>query len=100
MKFPRKINTILSEVLKDVKIDEGIKNWQIIEQWSKIVGKKIAQHTRAVGVDANNLFVEVDNPLWKSQLFLMKDMIIRKLRKYNVRLKDIKFSIVNQREKR
>jgi len=87
-------------VLKDVKIDEGIKNWQIIEQWSKIVGKKIAQHTRAVGVDANNLFVEVDNPLWKSQLFLMKDMIIRKLRKYNVRLKDIKFSIVNQREKR
>jgi len=87
-------------VLKDVKIDEGIKNWQIIEQWSKIVGKKIAQHTRAVAVDANNLFVEVDNPLWKSQLFLMKDMIIRKLRKYNVRLKDIKFSIVNQREKR
>lgn len=87
-------------MLKDVKIDEGIKNWQIIEQWSKIVGKKIAQHTRAVGVDANNLFVEVDNPLWKSQLFLMKDMIIRKLRKYNVRLKDIKFSIVNQREKR
>lgn len=86
-------------MVRGTKIEKGIKNWQVIKNWAKIVGQRIAQHTRPIGLNADNLFIEVDNPLWKSQLFLMKDMLINKLKKYNVTFKDIKFSIVSNEEK-
>jgi hypothetical protein len=35
----------------------------------------------------------VDNPAWQSQLFLMKADILKKIRKYDVKIKDIKFRI-------
>jgi hypothetical protein len=35
----------------------------------------------------------VDNPVWQSQLFLMKSDILKKIQKYDVRIKDIKFRI-------
>jgi predicted nucleic acid-binding Zn ribbon protein len=73
---------------------ERMDNWQIVEKWPEIVGAQIAQHAKAAAVDTENLFVEVDNPVWQSQLFLMKEGIIKKLKKYNVHIKDIKFRII------
>ena len=95
MRFPVKINTILSRVLRNLKIEEGMKNWCIVEKWPEIVGTKIAYHAHAIGVDAENLYVEVDNPAWQSQLFLMKTMLLEKCKKYHVSIKDIKFSLAN-----
>ena len=94
MKFPQRINKIMPRVLKEMHIEKKVHNWIIIDKWTEIVGKRIAQHAQAVGVDAENLYVEVDNPMWQSQLFIMKSMIINKCRKYDIELKDIKFSIV------
>lgn len=82
-----------------MNIETRMKNWQIVEKWTEIVGKRIAQHAEATGVDTDNLFVEVDNPVWQSQLFLMKDTIIKKLKKYNVNIKDIKFRLMNHQKK-
>lgn len=89
----------MPRVLHGLNINERMKNWQIVEKWTEIVGKKIAQHARATAVDSKNLFVEVDNPVWQSQLFLMKDKIIKKIRTYNVSIRDIKFRIADQRLK-
>ena len=99
MRFPVRINSILSRVLKDMKIDEGMKNWCIVEKWPEIVGTKIAHHAHATAVDADNLYVEVDNPAWQNQLFLMKTMLIEKCKKYHVSIRDIKFSLASHDEK-
>jgi predicted nucleic acid-binding Zn ribbon protein len=72
-------------------IDGKLKNWRVVEKWEKIVGSNIARHAKAVSVDSENLFVMVDNPAWQSQLFLMKADILRKIKKYDVKIKDIKF---------
>jgi len=98
LKYPKRINNILPRVLKSMNIETRIKNWQIVENWTEIVGKKIAQHAKAITVDTHNLFVEVDNPVWQSQLFLMKKTIIKKFKKYNVNIKDIKFRIADHQE--
>ena len=98
LKFPKRINDILPGVLKSMNIETRIKNWQIVENWTEIVGKKIAQHAKATTVDTHNLFVEVDNPVWQSQLFLMKKTIIKKFKKYGVNIKDIKFRIADHQE--
>jgi hypothetical protein len=57
-------------------------------------------------VDRENLFVMVDNPVWQSQLFLMKSEILRKVSKLDNRIKDIRFMVSDtpvrrrQREKK
>ena len=94
MKFPEKIDQIIPRVLKSLQLDDRLKNMIIIEKWPEIVGDKIAQHTRATSIDAENLFVTVDNPVWQGQLFLMKSKIIRKIRGYGVTIKDIKLTIM------
>lgn len=99
LRFPVRINTILSRVLKNMKIEDGMKNWCIVEKWPEIVGTKIAHHAHATAVDADNLYVEVDNPAWQHQLFLMKTALLEKCKKYQVSLRDIKFSLASHDEK-
>ncbi|UCF70784.1 MAG: DUF721 domain-containing protein [candidate division WOR-3 bacterium] len=93
MKFPERISRIMPRVLQVMNINGTLKNWQVVREWETIVGASIANHARAVSVDSENLFVVVDNPVWQSQLFLMKSEILRKIKKYDVRIKDIKFRI-------
>jgi predicted nucleic acid-binding Zn ribbon protein len=95
LKFPERIDRIIPRVFRDLNMNERMKNWQVVEKWAEIVGRRIAEHTRATGVDSRNLFVEVDNPIWQSQLFLMKETIIKKIKKYSVNIKDIKFHIAS-----
>ena len=93
MRFPKRINRIIPRVLRGMDIDTKLKNWQAVDKWESIVGQNIARHAQAVSVDSENLLVEVDNPVWQSQLFLMKSEILRKIRKYDVSIKDIRFRI-------
>jgi len=86
----------MPRVLRNMKIETRLENWQILEKWTEIVGEKVAQHSKAVGVDTENVFVEVDTPVWQSQLFLIKETIIKKIKKYNTNIRDIKFKIAEQ----
>jgi predicted nucleic acid-binding Zn ribbon protein len=80
-------------VLRDMDISGKVKNWQVVEKWESLVGQNIARHAKAVSVDSENLFVMVDNPVWQSQLFMMKSRILDKIRALDVRIRDIKFMI-------
>lgn len=96
MRFPKRINRIIPRVLKGMDINGKLKNWKAVEKWESIVGHNIARHAQAVSVDSENLLVEVDNPVWQSQLFLMKSEILQKIRKYDVKIRDIRFRISNR----
>jgi uncharacterized hydantoinase/oxoprolinase family protein len=93
LKFPERISRIIPRVLEVMNINGTLKNWEVVQKWETIVGSNIARHARAISVDSENLFVMVDNPVWQSQLFLMKSDILKKIKKYDVRIKDIKFRI-------
>lgn len=80
-------------------IDTRMKNWVVVEKWAEIVGKRIAQHTKATAVDTDRLYVEVDNPVWQSHLFLMKKTILNKIKEFDVHIKDILFRVVDQQER-
>ena len=81
-------------------IDTRMKNWVAVEKWEEIVGKRIAQHTKAFAVDTDRLYVEVDNPVWLSHLFLMKKTILNKIKRLDVHIKDILFRVVDHQEQR
>ncbi len=47
-----------------------------LTRWEKAVGPAIAKHTRAIRVQDSVLWVEVDHPIWKSELHHRKRQIL------------------------
>jgi predicted nucleic acid-binding Zn ribbon protein len=87
------IKSALENVLKEYNIKEDVDVYKIFHLWGTIVGDKTARHTKPARVGNNTLFVEVDDPLWLTQLRYMRDDIMDKI-DFAVKkgvLKDIKF---------
>ena len=51
----------------------------ILAAWPAAVGKRIASHASAVAVVRGNLVVEVEDAIWKSQLFSLRSQILVKM---------------------
>ncbi len=72
------------------RLDEA----EAVERWESAVGPGIAKHTRALRVERSELWVEVDHPVWKSELLFQKAQILVKLNgklPEETRVKDIIF---------
>ncbi len=51
-----------------------------LSAWPAAVGKRIALHARAVSLVRTNLIVEVEDTVWRQQLFQLRGPILQKLR--------------------
>ena len=49
--------------------------------WPNAVGRRIAVHARAVRLVRTRLVVEVEDPVWRRQLFALSGQILRNLEK-------------------
>jgi predicted nucleic acid-binding Zn ribbon protein len=47
--------------------------------WTEAVGKRIANHTRALSLVTDRLVVEVEDPIWQRQLAVLKTQILKRL---------------------
>jgi predicted nucleic acid-binding Zn ribbon protein len=47
--------------------------------WATAVGKKIASHTKAIGLVRNRLVIEVEDSVWQTQLFTLRSQIVGRL---------------------
>jgi predicted nucleic acid-binding Zn ribbon protein len=87
------IKKALENVLKEYNIKGDVEAHKIFYLWNDIVGEKTARHTKPARIGNSTLFVEVDDPLWLTQLRYMKIDILDKIEskvKKGV-LKDLKF---------
>lgn len=50
-----------------------------LASWPLAVGKRIAAHARATALKSSCLIVEVEDRVWKTQLFTLQPQIMRKL---------------------
>jgi len=57
-----------------------VKNHYVLANWEKIVGSEVANHTRPIRIDFGKLYVEVDSPIWRNELCLEKERILRRIR--------------------
>ena len=89
------IKNVLNEALTRLGIDKGVKKSKPLIYWDRVVGKKIAAHTKAVRVRKDILFVEASSPVWAQELSLMKMKLITKINNLldeENAVKDIRFS--------
>lgn len=57
-------------------LEQRIEEATALSRWDKAVGPGIAKHTRPIRVQDRVLWVEVDHPIWKSELHHRKRQIL------------------------
>jgi hypothetical protein len=61
------------------KFGKRLQESQALSRWETAVGPAIAKHARAIRVQDQVLWVEVDHSIWKSELHYRRRQILEKL---------------------
>ena len=72
------LKSTLGRILRDHNIKD-LEEIKIFSAWKNIAGERMAMRTRPTNISNRILYVEVDDPLWLSQLKYMKQDIIGKI---------------------
>lgn len=78
-KKPKALGKTIAQLLKNMGIEQRIKEHQALNEWSEIVGEKVAAVTRANKVVDGILFVKVKNSSWRNELIYMRQEILVKI---------------------
>ncbi|PLX15092.1 MAG: DUF721 domain-containing protein [Marinilabiliales bacterium] len=72
-KNTQKIEDVIKEYLKALKIDDKLKEVKLIKSWDDIVGKTIAKSTSNIYIHNRKLFVKLNSSVIRNELFMLRD---------------------------
>ena len=75
----RRIGEVLSEVAADLQLDDPDDVAAVMAAWPEAVGEAVAAHVRPRRLHDGELLVEVDAPVWATQLRYLEDDVLRRL---------------------
>ena len=78
--------TVISELLQDYRLAEGIRRHRVMLEWPELVGPRVAARTRPSPVQEGGvLWVRVSNSSWLHQLSFLRNELLARI---NERLGD------------
>ncbi len=78
-KNSQKIGDVIQEYLKALKIDDKLKEVQLIKSWDDIVGKTIARSTNNIYIKNRKLFVNLNSSIIRNELFMLREGLLKAL---------------------
>jgi len=90
---PERAGSLLSKVLSSLGYAAKVKEYELVAQWSEIVGEPIASKTHAVRVSDQKLFVQVESAVWRQELVFHKPALLERINQFAQKpvIKDIIF---------
>jgi predicted nucleic acid-binding Zn ribbon protein len=73
------LSNVLSRLFVRLGLAGELQGWRAVEEWPRLVGPRIAQHTRAVGYREGTLRVEVEGSAWMHELSYLKHELIQRI---------------------
>ena len=83
---PKPLIDILTATLKQLGLGTKIKQHEVLDLWSQIVGDQISKVTSAESIREGKLFITVKHSVWRNELLFLKQELIQKI---NSESKDI-----------
>ena len=92
---PEPVADLVSRLLRDLGLEDGVRGWQAVEEWPSLVGPRVARHSRAVGFQAGVLQVEVEGSAWMHELGFLKRQLLRTVNQHlgSDGVRDIRFIV-------
>ena len=89
------VSGVLSRVLQQLGLEQDMRGWQAVGEWERLVGPRVARHTRAVGFRDGTLQVEVEGSAWMQELGFLKRDLVRKINQHlgTPYVKDVRFVV-------
>lgn len=72
-KNTQKLDEVIQEYLKALKIDDKLKEVRLIRSWDELVGKTIARSTKEIYIKDRKLFVRLNSSVIRNELFMIRD---------------------------
>ena len=87
------IGGTLKKLIKKEGIENEINQQKAIDLWGDVVGQKIKENTEPLEVQFGVMTVKTKNPVWKQELQLQKEDIIKSINKKLIKttIKDLRF---------
>lgn len=76
---PRPLSDGLDRVLRSLRSGDARGTSTVFGRWEELVGPDVAAHARPVRLSDGRLTVEVDDPVWATQLRFLEANIVRRL---------------------
>ncbi|MES2767019.1 MAG: DUF721 domain-containing protein [Bacteroidota bacterium] len=73
------LQSILQQFLKDRGLDKKLKEYSVPELWMELIGERAARVCEVRRFDHGQLVVEVSAPVWKTELLLRREELMKKL---------------------
>ena len=76
---PESVAAIIQRLIDDLGLKKRYDQERIVQQWSEIVGERIACRAEAMRIENGKLYVNVDRPTWRNELILRKRDILKQI---------------------
>ena len=76
---PKSLDAAISNVLASLGLGRKLKQYEVLEAWSGIVGDQIGKVTSADHIRDGKLFVSVSQSTWRNELVFLKKELIDKI---------------------
>jgi predicted nucleic acid-binding Zn ribbon protein len=73
------IENVIREYLKEMNIDQKLKEVGIVSQWEKLMGRTVAVRTSQIYIRNHILYIHVTSSVLKNELLMMRQAIIEKI---------------------
>ena len=80
MADPVPLTSSLDGLMRSLRGTDRIQVGGVFGRWDDAVGPQIAAHVRPVRLDGDHLLLEADSPTWATQVRLLADTIVERLR--------------------
>jgi len=77
-----RLSVTLVKMLKARGLESRLKEYRVLGQWEKAVGKVIARHAQPCFLRGQKMTLVVDSPAWMQQLSLLKPELIEKVNRH------------------
>ncbi len=75
----RSLGEILRSLMGRERYAAGVAKGRLLDEWESIVGPRISAVSRPIDVRGETLLLEVEDPVWRSEIALMHDEIVARL---------------------
>lgn len=79
---PRRLDAILGRVLTRMRVSDTQSAATVFSRWRSIVGDAVADHVIPKRLEKRRLVVEVDDPMWATQLRFLEPKVLSTLREH------------------
>jgi predicted nucleic acid-binding Zn ribbon protein len=73
------LGEVLREYVRAMRMEQKLKEVTLVQSWEELLGKTIANYTRNIYLSKGILYVELNSPVVKNELLMMREEIRQKM---------------------